>query len=447
MNRSSKIILSFLIIAVIIACVGLVFAAPKDSNEKKKGDSYADKVERRIDKLTMVIAQKEEENVNVEKAEGLMLKAIDLFKQKKFEESMDIMDEVERSLGLEPMREEKFRERGERPFQPEAGWGPPPPAKKLTDEEKAEFKTAIKKLIKEAQSLIEKGDYEAAFEPLTEAHQKLAQLTGKFMPMPTMPPMPMDGRGPGAPGGPWGDEFGGPRQGPGAPSPPPQGEERFQGPGQEPGMERGYGTGMRSRMPKFDPEKHFQKLREMGEEGYEKAIGLFEKSVEMLKKKEIKFKDEAIKKYEESKKLHEEGKLDDAFDLLRDAFVILRESMPRPENAPQMGPGEEKRGMGQGQRDKFDKGKGGRELSKEEREKIEASLNSLKEVAQKYVKKFGEDEFIKDKFTQFKTIERAVRRGEINVKDGLEKIKGIEKEIRKKLGEEKEAVKEKKEEK
>jgi tetratricopeptide (TPR) repeat protein len=248
----------------------------------------------------------------------------------------------------------------------------------------------------------------------------------------------MEGQGPpsgGGFGGPGAGQFGGPNQGPGGPFPPPQGEEGFRGQG--PGEGFGFGPGMRSRMPEMDPEKHFQKLREMGEDGYEKAIKFFEKAIGFLKEKEIKINEDAIKKYEEAKKLHEKGNLDAAFDSLHDAFMILRDSMPRPENHPRLGREDDKRGKEQGRKSKFDKGRSGKELSREEREKVEAAFKSLKSAYDKYVDKFGEDEYINEQFENFKKLERNVRRGEISVADAIKKLKSMEKEVQKKLEEEK----------
>jgi tetratricopeptide (TPR) repeat protein len=436
-----------------------VIAQQKD----KKGQNYSDKVERRIDKLTMVLADKAEEGIETKEAEKLLLKALDLFKGGKLEKAMETMDQVEKSLGLEPMRfDREPREGGFGRGQMGEGRQRMFVKREFSDEEIKMIKGEILDMMKEAQKLIEKGNFEDAFIIMGEVQGRIGEITGQ------RPPMMGPGGGQGGPWNqnqgqmnPWGmgpgGGMGGPQgQGPGggmSPQGRPRGEQGpFFGQGREGRDPQGMGfsgpRGEKFKDPQFRKEqldKIFDQARGKGKDGYEKLSTMFGKIINRLDEKKVDYNKDAVATYEKSKKLAEQNKLDDAFGTLQRAFEIINESVDQSVFDPG--------GWGIGDRDRIrdkdrvrDKDRTGNKdqvrkqdrdrihqpaLDKEAMVKMQNAMKPLMAAAEKYVAKHGKDDFINKCYEEWRSLKQKVNRGEIKVDDVVKKAEELRKKIEK----------------
>ncbi|MBU1024221.1 hypothetical protein KKB99_08070 [bacterium] len=419
------------IIAVLLLSSALLICNPANAQNKNASKSDTDRskqIEHRIDQLTMIIADKNEEGIDTKNAENLLLEAIDLFEENKIEESVEKLMEVEKALGLKPiglrenrnpgmMGEFSGNNRNDNNFSNDPRQGPRPYKKvEMSESEKKAALSEIKELIKSAQKLIEEENLEEAFKKLSDAHRMLADVTG------IRPPF-MDGgqgrMGPGGPGGP--GEFG-PQDGFG---PPPQGGPqggRNGGQGgprdNQRGGERGF-MGDRPNGQGADIEKIFEKAKERGEEGFDKLSENFENLIDKLKGRGVEYNTDAEELYRKAVSLRDNGELDSAFEKLQEAFELIKDSA---DNAfPSGGPG--MRG-GPGQRPM-----GGNNLDSESSKKLKSAFDALKGMYHKYLDKHERDEFIETCFDDFINIQKKLKRGEIEVDDAVKEINALKKKV------------------
>lgn len=179
---AKKIITS--IISLIVLGSLILICNPVDARPEKNARDGFDKakmVEHRIDRLTMIIADKEEEGIDIKEAEDILLEAIDLFEAENYDDAISKLEEVEKSLGIE---RGKFRHPGnERPGNEMFNRDRAPERRhfmkrELTDEEKESLVGEIKEGISAAKRLIDEGKLEEAFKTLSDAHRKLGEVAG-----------------------------------------------------------------------------------------------------------------------------------------------------------------------------------------------------------------------------------------------------------------------------
>jgi len=182
--------ISILLIIAVLLTAGGAIAANDNEGKKKDSESYAKRVEKRIDRITQVIAEKGKEGVDVTKAKELMVKANDLFKDKKYEDAMKVMDDVARMLGFEPRREGELRQPGDK-----LGQKKDIKSEKLSDADRKEIKQQVEKALSDAQALVEKEQYKEAFQLMMKAQHGLARLAG-IMPNRGFGPGGGQGKGP-----------------------------------------------------------------------------------------------------------------------------------------------------------------------------------------------------------------------------------------------------------
>jgi len=186
----------------------------------------------------------------------------------------------------------------------------PRQGQELSEEEKRIIEINTNNLMKNAQIFIEKKDYDNALEVINGLQENLAKLTGHFTPM------------------------------------------------QESDTEL-------YRLCLQNPEKGFPKLREEGEEGFDKAVEFFNNVIKNLKAAKIKYSEEAIKKRDKAQELRKNGDLMGAFNVLYDAYITLRDSFTPPAGACATKPGvaTDKKGM-KSEPQQVDKSEGGTKPSK-----------------------------------------------------------------------------------
>ncbi len=173
-------IVSLIIVGTIVLIYNPANAAPGERG--KDGFNKAKMVEHRIDRLTMILCDKEEEGIDITDAEDILLEAIDLFEAKKYDDALFKLDEVEKCLGIERRQQSiqfgkgrpgdgMFNREGEqdrRHFM----------KREFSDEEKESIMGEIKDGISKAQRLIEEGNLEKAFRALSDAQRKLGEVAG-----------------------------------------------------------------------------------------------------------------------------------------------------------------------------------------------------------------------------------------------------------------------------
>ncbi|MCD6218532.1 hypothetical protein J7L05_11860 [bacterium] len=172
-------IISLIILGSLILICNPVDARPKEN--ARDGFDKAKMVEHRIDRLTMILADKEEEGIDIKEAEDILLEAIDLFEAENYDDALAKLDEVEKSLGIE---RGKFRRPGdERPGNEMFNRDRPPERRhfmkrELTDEEREFLVGEVKEGISAAKRLIDEGKFEEAFKTLSDAQRKLGEVAG-----------------------------------------------------------------------------------------------------------------------------------------------------------------------------------------------------------------------------------------------------------------------------
>ncbi len=172
-------IISLIILGSLILICNPLDARPQEN--PRDGFDKAKMVEHRIDRLAMILADKEEEGIDIKEAEDILLEAIDLFEAENYDDALIKLDEVEKSLGIE---RGKFRRPGnERPGNEMFNRDRAPERrhfmkKELTDEERESLVGEVKEGISAAKRLIDEGKFEEAFKTLSDAQRKLGDVAG-----------------------------------------------------------------------------------------------------------------------------------------------------------------------------------------------------------------------------------------------------------------------------
>ena len=408
------------IIAVLLLSSALLICNPVNAESKNALMSDSDRskqIEHRIDKLTMLIADKNEEGIDTTNAENLLLEAIDLLEENKIDESLEKLKGVVKSLGMKPVNFREKRKPGmmgefQANDQKKGNFSKNQRQKRrpfikveMSESEKKAALSEIKDLLSSTQGLIEEGKLEDAFKKLSDAHRMLADVTG-------MRPPFMDGAqrrmGPGG--------FG-PRDGFGP------GQQGGQQDGQR-NSERGF-MGGRPNGQDFkkgqgpDIEKIFERAREHGEEGFDRLSENFENLLDRLKGRGVEYNTEAEDYYHKAVKFNENDDLDSAFENLQEAFELIKNSTDRSFSPG--GPGM-RGGPGQDQ-------KRGNKLNSEEFKRVKDAAASLKDVYKDYITKNDRDEFIETCFDDFNDIRKKLKRGEIEIDDAVKMINALTKKI------------------
>lgn len=273
-------IIALVVIGSLISIYNPVDAKP--ANNPRDGFDKAKMVEHRIDRLTMILADKEEEGIDIKEAEDILLEAIDLFEAENYDDALTKLDEVEKSLGIE---RDKFRQPGkERPGNEMFNRDRAPERRnvmkrELTDEEKESLVGEVKEGISAATKLIDEGKFEEAFKTLSDAQRKLGDVAG-------IPPPFMQGNN---------QKMRPPNQG---------------GPNQRQDVRRG--NSEMNRMPGFDPETR-QKFKS-AMEALKDATGKY-----LEKNKKDEFIESCFKELKEMEKELRNGEIepDEAIEIIK----------------------------------------------------------------------------------------------------------------------------------
>ena len=314
-----------IILPVLILLVGctVIFAQPAQD------DDIARQAEFRVDRLTMVLADKAGDGVDTKTAEDLLLKAIDLIEDENYLDAMGVLDQVCEELGIG-----RRRSVGNRSGQPDGNrpgiFGDRPQntpmigqQKELTLDEKSAMKNEISQMLNEVNKLVNNDNYDEANELMREIHMRIFKLSGK---------RPMMGPGTdrlGREGGPGQKGRGG------------FGRQGGPGPGQTPrdhwndGNNPGFGRNF-DRSPKDSEQmkqrrkarldRFFERVMDSGSEGFEKAVDIFDRIADKLDGKGTD-NSEAVALRDKAVKQNAAGGFERAVGTLRDAFDVLLDSI------------------------------------------------------------------------------------------------------------------------
>lgn len=181
-------IISLIILGSLVLILNPANAAPGEGN--RDGFDKSRMIEHRIDRLTMILADKQDEGIDITKAEDFLLEAIELFDNEKYDDALIKLEEVEKSLGIERRNPNQMGNRRQGDGMFNQGGEPGMQDRRhqmkreFSDEEKEEMLGEINDKILSAQRLIKEGNLEEAFHNLSEAQRRLGQIAG-------IPPPPM----------------------------------------------------------------------------------------------------------------------------------------------------------------------------------------------------------------------------------------------------------------